>query len=393
MHRITEQQETELRNSLEEFKEKYPILRIEPRILDISSCFLGKNKKVNVPNYWYDGKAEPVVRAYVVRNGPQIKKFNPKKSTVNDNERKVYERLPYRESADFKVLSMLCARAMRNTAMSEFLDFGWESWNPAGISTLDKRILKIEHATRMLCNGDFNPIYDNAFIFCRESAAEAENAARLNALWTDMIGKYGEQFLDYCPFPYEVELARKVFPEEFFNEPSEDVIKKESYQHRTKAHTEESEWFMAKVAERYNERRRRAFFEDLEATKNLCVDEKKRILEIVDSAGEDGIDFVGLFYQDGEFKYNPKENQALAQLFLEGGFGCVIQDPPRDYLDKQNREILTKFYPHYPEKPYFKFYSNSVVGRMVEEGRAVEALGFGVEQLPHYVLVEQALEA
>ena len=385
MYRIAEEQEMQMRDLLNNFKSSHTEIRIEPRMLDISSCFLGKDGKVSVPKYWYNGEVEPAVMAYVVRDGPILKKFNVKKSHTNEGDRKVYERIPYKESTDFKVLTMLCAKTTRNTAMSEFLDFKWESQNPAGISTLDKRILKIEDYVRTLCRGDFNPLNDNAFIFCREKKEEAENAVRLNAIWMGLIGKYGERFLDYAPFPYETALARKVLPQDFFSDPTEEIVKRESYQHGIKAHTKESEWFVAKMAERYTEKEK-DFSSDLEVAKNRIVEKKRDILDLVESRGDDGIDFMELYY-GGDVKRDEELGEALALLYVEGGFGCVIQDPPNHYLkEDDDLRLFLRFYGRYN---FFRIYSNEVVGRMVREGKAVEALGFGVPQLPHYVLVEK----
>ncbi len=392
MHRIAEEEEWLLGGSLKEFQNSHPDLSVEPRAFNISSCFLGKDGRVQVPNYWYNGKKEPVVMAYVVRGGPMIRKSDVKRPVIEEGEIKRYQQIPFRYTTDFRVLSMLCGQATRNIAMSEFLDFKWESLNPAGISTLDKRILKIEDTTRMHCRGNFNPLTDNAFIFCRESAEEAENAARLNALWIDMIGELGNIFIQEPPFPYEVELAKKVLPKDFFSDPSEDVIKRESYQHGRKAHTVESEWFMAKIAERYAGEMKRASHDILYSQE---VDE---ILDIVKSSGEDGADVQGFVYRGVE-KYDADRCWQI----LEGIFSadsiisrdcvrCVIQEPPKEYLDRGTRELLSECYPRYPQRPYFRIYNRSVVEKMLREGKVVEAFGFGVPQLPHYVLVEQAPE-
>ena len=367
---------------LKEFQDSYPDLSVEPRAFNISSCFLGKDGKVQVPNYWYDGKKEPVVMAYVVRDGPMIKKSDVKRPVIEEGKIKRYQRLPFRGTTDFRVLSMLCGRATRNTAMSEFLDFKWESLNPAGISTLDKRILKIEDTVRMLNGGDFNPIYDNAFIFCRETETEAENAARLNALWMDMIGELGNEFIYEPPFPYEVELARKVLPKEFFESPTEEVVKKESYRHGMKAHTIYSEWFMAKIAERYAGKMKRA------SPEVLFSSEADEILDIVKSSKEGGTDIPGIVYRDGK-KHNVDHcRQTLEDIFSGDSVRCVIQEPPEEYLNRGTREMLSECYPRYPQRPYFRMYERSVAEKMLREGRVVEALGYGIPQLPHYVLVE-----
>ncbi len=386
MYRIAEEQENELRHLLDRFRSNHPAMRVEPRMLDLSSCFYGKNGRVSVPNYWYDGEAEPVVKAYVVRDGPILKKFDVNKWSVNKDGRKDYARTHYKITEDFKVLTMLCANQTRNTTVSEFLDFGWESWNPAGISTLDKRILKIEHSARMQCRGDFNPLTDNAFIFCREKTEDAENAIRLNAIWMGLIGKYGGKFLDFPPFPYEAEIARKVFPADFFSDPAEKIIKRESYQYGIKAHTEESEWFMAKIAERYLEK---DFQAEIKRARSGGIEKKREVLDLVESRGEEGIDFIEIYY-GGEVKRNEELGDALARLHVEGGFGCVIQDPPKHYLqDDETDRLLRRFYGN---SLFYKIYSNSVIEKMKREGKIAEALGVAVPQLPHYVLAEQPAE-
>ncbi len=386
MHRIAEEQEGELRVLLDRFRSDHPTMRIEPRMLDLRSCFLGSSGKVSVPNYWYDGKSEPSVKAYVVRDGPILKKFNANKSRVNEDGRKVYERTRYKETNDFKVLAMLCANQTRNTAMSEFLDFGWESWNPAGISTLDKRILKIEHTTRMSCRGDFNPLTDNAFIFCREKSEGAENAVKLNAIWMGLIGKMGGGFFDYPPFPYETALARKVFPEDFFLEPTEEIIRRESYQCGIKAHTKESEWFVGKLAERYKDAEDGFLPTDEEALLRE-MGTKKRILDFVESRGDEGTDYLELVDR-GVVRSIKESGSIFFYLHAEGGLGSVIQDPPAQYLkDPKTRNRLHKLY---GIVPYYRIYGRAATERLVQQGKAVEALGVELLQLPHYVLSQPA---
>ncbi len=380
MHRIAEEQENELRLLVEQFRENHADMRIEPRMIDLTHCFKG-SKGVRVPRYWYSGSGSPSIKAYVVRDGPIIKKYDARNYSVRDGGRD-YQKILDMQDPDFIVSSMLCVNATRNTYFSEVSDFKREKWNPAGLAS--GVVWEIEDQLRELSGGDFNVKRDNAFIFARGSAAEAEGALRLNAIWLSLIARFGEKFFEKEPTVYEIGVARSVLPEELFNNPTEENIKRASYQWDDwgkKSHTKESEWFLAKMVERYIGLEE-LFSSSSERARLYEIDKRKDVLEILEhikSRGDSGVDLIELD-DDGFFE---DRDLALSILFVGGKIRCVVQDRPRKYNEKTARE---RFFDIYRRDPYYRIYDSSLIKDWASQGKVVEAVG---SREPHYIFTEQ----
>ncbi len=247
MRRITQDQEKDLQILLWQFKATYPNMDVLPGTVDITNSFGGTRR---IPYYLREGSGDgPIVVAYVARDAPAPRKYNPDSHEPRPRGGKKFKRTLDNFPLEYSILSMLCIEPLKNTCYSEFADFIEEKANPTGMP--DTIIRTIDRRIREFADGDFDTKRDNAFLFCRGSKEKAEATARLNALWLEMMEKYGGDILAQPASQEELELARIVLPTELLSNPTEEQIRKNSYRYGDQYHKPESAWFLAAMIERY----------------------------------------------------------------------------------------------------------------------------------------------
>lgn len=223
---------------LDQFNEKYEDkLGIGEGILDLNGCFIKERTgKYQAPAAFGNLNRNRAL-CYVVYGEPFITKYKRKQ-----NGKLVYKNGSFiikEKTADFKVLTCLCNKRMKNMSLHEVYDAisnsprateiqGFKDWNLRNVISL------IEDNYP-----EFNINEDTAFIFS-DKKQRLIPKIKLNKLWLNQITHRGAGALETTT-KRETELIKKVFKEEDFSAP-----KKLGYEYGEKHYVPESSLFMKK---------------------------------------------------------------------------------------------------------------------------------------------------
>ena len=228
-----------LSNVLDAFQEKYSGVTVDPTPIDITDCFLDDKGIYDGPRS-YGKMPDNKVFAYAAFGAPLLTKYGVSGQSLKS----VHGRAEYVNLGDdFKVISCLCQKGMKNTSFHEIKDAmsgtnTIQGYKKHHIEAIEKKLIQAYPL--------FSPDQDTAFIFAGEESS-IKNQIALNSMWLDQIVKKGSKTLDYMTRK-EVKLMKKVFPKSVLKG---KTIEENSYMFGRPLHTKESVDFLKTKVQSY----------------------------------------------------------------------------------------------------------------------------------------------
>lgn len=227
-----------LKKMLRKFKEKYKgQITIEEGTLNLNSCFKNQETgKYQAPQSYGDLNKKQV-KCYVTYGEPFINKYKRDKNgklTYKNGSFVIREK-----TNDFKVLTCLCNKRMKNTSLHEIYDALSKSKNTVEIQGF--RNWNLRNVLNKIKENypDFKIERDTAFIFSGKKE-KLDSKIKLNKLWLNQITNKGAGTLETMTNT-EKTLIKEVYTKEDFSEP-----KKAGYMYGKKHHVPESGLFLKK---------------------------------------------------------------------------------------------------------------------------------------------------
>lgn len=227
---------------LDEFREKNQNSTVNETIHDLTACFLvGGNYAL--PENWdrLNGKTK-VVLGYTVNN--LIKQLKYEQNSSGEFIQALGKYKILYENNDFKVLSCLCIKSIKNTMFNEFYPIMQRE-------NLDELFGFTRQTTDNIISyiNNFNPNNDELFMFAGKKDT-IEKRLKLQRIWLKQILQFGGRALSMLEAD-EKKLMKQVIHSELICKPTQELIQKFSYMHGKPHHTLESEEFLRRKIENF----------------------------------------------------------------------------------------------------------------------------------------------